>query len=370
MAENISDWKGKTMNINSQNLDRRQFLSIYKSEAAVIAGISAYFGGIEGGVEFFGAWSNKGLPIVQLVIGPGPRAVHQPCHYEQDIEFFRRIHNIITSEYGLEWIGGAHCHHNLGLQEPSAGDLKQFMGVTSRNDLNRWCEIITTFANSDRGNKVNGKVKGLANKANSALQILFNAYLYTDPQRGEKVPIPIRVIPGINPYRQMSLKNRLVSPTDIGEYASAFPFENIIYESLYHEKSVSEPVNGVFDFLTEQCRELPEKAQEGINFNDVRDSIVVILPLLNNDIAYLEYEKKPPYKIVDVSIMRGHVKVDELLKDSDKQETLTLNKVYQALITPQTKVTRGFGSWSKMKMFFESATHVATTCIKRVRYKE
>jgi len=358
------------MNINSQHLDRRQFLTIYKSEAAVIAGISAHWGRVETGVEFFGAWSNKGLPTVQIVIAPGSRAVHQPCHYEQDLEFFRRIHKIITSEYGIEWIGGAHCHHNLGLTEPSSDDVRQVMGVTSRNGMNRWCEIITTFVNSDRCNKLNGKVRGLANEANNALKILFRAYLYTDPQRGEKVPIPIRVLPGISPYRQILLKNRKLSPTDIGEYGTVFLFENIIYESLDHEKSLSEPVNGVFDFLTEQCRELPEKAQEGISFNDIRDSIVVTLPLLNTDIAYFEYEKKPPYKIVDVSIMRGHVKVDELLKDSDKQETLTLNKVYQALITPQTKVTRGIGSWSKMKMFFESATHVATTCIKRVRYKE
>jgi hypothetical protein len=370
MAKNISDWKGKEMNINSQHLDRRQFLTIYKSEAAVIAGISAHWGRVETGVEFFGTWSNKGLPIIQLVIGPGPQAVHQPCHYEQDLEFLRRIHNIITSEYGLEWIGGGHCHHELILQEPSFGDLKQVMGVTARNGLNRWCEIITTFVNSDESQKFKRKDTWFANEDCNKLKVRFNAYLYTDAPRGEREPVPIRVLPGISPYRKELLKNKLLSPTDIGTYAAPFPLENVLYDSLEPKESGYEPVNGIFDFLTEQCRELPEKAQEGIGFSETHDSVIVTLPLFNNDIAYLEYKKKPPYKIVDVSIMHGNVKVDEVLKDSDKQETLTLNKVYQALITPQTKVTRGIGSWSKMKMFFESATHVATSCIKRVRYKE
>ena len=113
-----------------------------------------------------------------------------------------------------------------------------------------------------------------------------------------------------------------------------------------------------------------KKLQDGISFNDIHDSIEVSLPLLNNSIAHIKYDKKPPYRITDIKVIRDHVKIDDLLKgSSNKQEAVTLNKVYQALTTSQTKITEGISSWSKMRVLFNSATHITTACVKRIRQK-
>lgn len=358
------------MNNDSQNLDRRKFLTIYESEVPVIAGISAHWGNIETGVEFFGAWSNKGLPIVQLVIGPGPQAVHQPCHYEQDLDFFCRVNNIITSEYGLEWIGGGHHHHNLGLHEPSSDDVRQVKRVTSRNGLKWWCEIITTFENSDERQSFEREEKGSLNEYSKDLKIRFNAYLYTDAPNGEKKAVPIHILQGVSPYRKVLLRNGLLSPTEIGEHVSCFSLKNIVYESLDPKKSLSQQAEGVFEFLAGQCQELPTEAQDGISFNDEPDSVIVSLPLLDNGIAYLKYDKETPYRITDMKVIRDHVKIDDLLKDSNsKQEDITLKKIYQVLTIPQIQSTGKRSSLSKMKVLFDSASNITSACVKRIRHK-
>jgi len=356
---------------NPQDFNRRRYLMIYRSEVRVLAGISARWGELETGVEFFGAWSNKGLPIIQLVIGPGLRAVHGPCRYQQDLDFFRRIHDVIVSEYGIEWIGGGHSHCNLGLRSPSSGDVRQVMGLTRRNNLDRWCEIITTFVDANDHPGTNQIVTQIPAGPNNSLHVQVDAYLYTDPQRGEKVRVPIRVLPGISPFRKELLKSGKLSPADIGEYAVHFTLENIHYESLDSKRACPDLADEVFEVIATQCRELTEEAQEGISFSVLPHSVVVVMPLLNGAAAYIEYGRKPPHEITGIWVRSDHGRRDDLSADFlDRRRVTTLNQIYSLLASQAHKSTKRSRSWSRMKVLVEAATHVATACIGRGRHKE
>jgi hypothetical protein len=363
--------KENVMKADSQDLDRPLHLRIPESEFRTVAGISAGHGPVESGVEFFGGWSNHGLPIIQLVVGPGPRAVHQPCHYEQDLDFFRRIHDTIFSEYGIEWNGGAHCHHTLGIRGPSTDDMRQVMGVTSRNGLNRWCEIITTFVHCNRNPRTDEKHTQIQMVRDDSLLIQVDAYLYIDPQRGQKVPIPILVLPGISPIRRAILASGRISPSDIGEYASDFPLGSIIYEPFGIRTESADLDEGAFEIIAEQCRELPEEAQTGVSFSVLPDSVIVALPLISSVIAHVEYGRKPPHEITAVRVARDHDETgDGTIACFDKQRAATLNQVYHLLMSPQGSGISSSRSRNKMKALFQAATHVATACISRVRHKK
>jgi hypothetical protein len=347
------------------------YATIFESELRALAGISARWGNLETGAEFFGAWSNHGLPIIQLAVGPGPKAVHQSCHYEQDLEFFRRIHDIIVSEYGIAWICGGHGHHTLGLRAPSSDDVRTVMGVTKRNGLERWCEIITTFEGPTSHHRMDERIVEFQTETDDSLRIRVDAYLYTDPQRGQKVSIPIRVLPGVSPIRKAVLASGRPSPYDIGEYAVHFPLERILFEAFGGETPNSDPAEEVFAVIAAQCRELPEEAQEGISFTVSDYSVVVALPLVSRLVAHVEYGRKPPNKITAVRLVRDHGTVDDTTMDSlDPRRVETLSQVYRLLRSPLGDGIGGGRSWNRMRALFQAATHAAAACIGRMRHKQ
>jgi hypothetical protein len=326
---------------------------------------------METGVEFFGGWSNRGLPVIQLAVGPGPQAIHQPCHYEQDIEFFHRIHDVIVSEFGIEWIGGGHCHHTLGLPGPSQGDVQQVMGVTRRNGLDRWCEIITTFADTDRNPRMDEAVAKIPRVPSRPPQVMVNAYLYTDPQNGESIQVPLRILPGVSPIRKAILESGILSPADIGEYASCFPWRKILYESFGSQTDYGDPAEEVLEVIAAQCQELSEESQCGITLSMLQDSVTVTLPLPNAGVVCVEYDRKPPYEIIGVRVRsRSDETSDPSVTDLlDKRRVTTLSQIYRLLACPDGSEAGYRRSWYRMKAVFEAATHAANACIGRIRRK-
>jgi len=316
--------------------DRRQYLIIYESEFRVIAGISAIWGEfrIETGGDIYALATHGGRIVILLVTGPGPKAIHESAFFKQDIDFFRRTNGRISTRLGIQWRGTHHCHHVLGLSGPSNTDVAQVRGVTRRNNFRRWCEIITTCENGDSASRFFGRPHRNMPRLRNSLQVRVRAFLYTDPQRGEKVEVPLRVLPGISFCRMRILADGALDPADIGEYACDFPMEQITYESFDLEKQYSNPAEKVPQRLVKQCIELPESIQNNIDFHVKPGSVTVTLLLPDDSFAIITYDDQSPCLIQEVCLKKAHAEDAEDVTEAlitDKRD-VTLNQIYEMLI--------------------------------------
>ena len=202
----------------------RRCLPIPESEAQVVCGDSQWWGDDETGGELHGLYTACGHPVVLLATGPGPKAIHEPTHFAQDFDSFRRMNRLLTS-LGLQPVGTWHAHQSLGIHGPSGGDVRQVISLTRRNNLQKWCEIITTCP-ADSESAASGRNRADA-ASDGGRTYTLNAFLYSDPQNGVHERVPIRIIPGISPYRIVVLLSGKVAPADIAEHGLCFPRERI-----------------------------------------------------------------------------------------------------------------------------------------------
>ncbi len=93
----------------------------------------------------------------------------------------------------------------------------------------RWCEIITTCEIGDYTSRFFGRPHRNMPRLRNSLQIRVRTFLYTDPQRGEKIEVPLRVLSGISPFRMQVLADGVVCPL----------FWSMCYESISHVFSLS-----------------------------------------------------------------------------------------------------------------------------------
>ena len=103
---------------------------IYQSELDYMSQCILDMQYIETGGNLFGLYTPFGIPFIQYVVGPGPRAIHEYTHFRQDFRFLDRNADLLVAEHALHHIGSWHSHHNLGLAEPSGGDSRStFDGI-------------------------------------------------------------------------------------------------------------------------------------------------------------------------------------------------------------------------------------------------
>lgn len=318
-------------------IDRRDYIVIYESEFRVIAGIVASYGRIECSINMFGLWTRGGRLVVLLVIAPGAKAIQTACYCEQDIEFFKRVSEIIETKFGIQWNGEAHNHHELvGLQGLSTGDVHQVQHVTSRNNFRRWVDLITTFENGSHTSRLFGRHRRNTGRWEDSPQVKIKAFLYIDPQRGEKREVQFRIISGPSPFRLQALATGILEPADIGEYASDFPMEKISYEPFDFKQHYCNQADQIPDSLAlaEQCSRLPEHARKNIKIyvNGEQGLVTVVLSLSDGSIANIGYDHKAPHLIRSVSVRNdtGTRDVTEALV-CNKRNT-SLNQIYEALV--------------------------------------
>jgi hypothetical protein len=316
--------------------EKIDYAVIYESELRVIAGIAASYGRIECSMNLFGLWTRGERFVIMLVIAPGPKAIQTACYCEQDIEFFKRVSEIIETTLGIQWNGEAHNHHELGLQEPSDGDLHQVQHVTSRNNFPRWVDLITTFENGGHTFRLFGRHRRSTGRWEDSPQIKINVFSYTDPQRGEKIEVPIRILSGISPFRLQALATGLLEPADIGEYASGFPMEKISYEPLDFEQQYCKQADQIPESmaLAEQCSRLPEYVQKNIKIyvNGEHGLVTVVLPLPDGSIANIGYDHKPNHLLRSVSVQNNNDSRDVTEALVCDKQNISLNQIYEALV--------------------------------------
>jgi hypothetical protein len=95
---------------------------IYHRHFDLLAGMMLEYPDSETGGDLFGFWTYSGFPVVQYVLGPGPKARRSQTAFFQDREYLILEGNRLQKAHGFQHIGEWHSHHVLGLAEPSGGD--------------------------------------------------------------------------------------------------------------------------------------------------------------------------------------------------------------------------------------------------------
>ena len=306
------------------------YVTIYESEFQVIAGESALKDGIETGGDLFGAQTRAGRPLIYLATGPGPKAVHGVTRFTQDIDVFRDVSQVVEESTGLQWRGTWHSHHELRLPEPSAGDTRKVIDLTRKNDLHQWLEIIVTYERTRYGLLTSRRHRRSRMGDQGPTQIRAGAFVYTDPQDGEKVATPIRVLPGISPFRLALLATGRLDRRALGEHAVCFPMEQIVYDAL--NTPASGQAGDIPETLIAQIKELPEEAQGKLGLCVSEEVIVITFEWPDGRAADVGLEATVPHAVKAVRVRNLLTKTSSDLTEKIVKENFErLVAIYQAL---------------------------------------
>ena len=97
---------------------------VYQEDFRKIQELVLMFQDIETGGDLFGLWQDDRSVIIQRFIGAGKNCRRTVSSFYQDVEYLPRVGSLITTEEGLCNVGEWHSHHQMGMPEPSDGDLK------------------------------------------------------------------------------------------------------------------------------------------------------------------------------------------------------------------------------------------------------
>lgn len=160
---------------------RANRISIYSEEAERISRFVMAYPNLETGGDLFGFWTNSGAPVVSYVIGPGRYSRHCYASFYQDAEWLHDAGTGLYDRHGLQHIGEWHSHHQLGLNQPSAGDIRTVVrGMEAKN----WSKFVLMIATRD------------ARPGSPVVQ----GYYLVNPD-GDYKPLRPRVLPGGSPFR-------------------------------------------------------------------------------------------------------------------------------------------------------------------------
>lgn len=120
---------------------------IYQGELDYMARCVMDYPEIETGGDLFGFWTHSGYPVIQYVIGPGPKANHQVAFFNQDGDWLETSGKLLREAHGLQHIGQWHSHHKLGLAEPSSHDVSTVVRAIGLYELKQFLLVITNIRN-------------------------------------------------------------------------------------------------------------------------------------------------------------------------------------------------------------------------------
>jgi len=122
---------------------------IYASEAQRIADYAWQYPCLETGGDLYGYWTHSGAPVVCCVLGPGPASRRSSTSFYQDSDYLEQVSAELYRRHALQHIGEWHSHHQLGLNQPSGGDLTTVRRGLESMQWQRFLLVVTTFAAAD-----------------------------------------------------------------------------------------------------------------------------------------------------------------------------------------------------------------------------
>ena len=167
----------------------KSFLVTWESELRAIAAEASAWS-IETGGDLFGRWHDT--PTVLLATKAGPGAQRDHAHFRLDVDYLRRLSEVLATDWSLRYFGDWHSHHRLGLSSPSGGDRKRIVSLAHRNQFSAMTEVIVTLE----------EIRGEPT-------IRVHPWIYDfSSEDSAPYPLQIKVLPGVSPVREALLARR------------------------------------------------------------------------------------------------------------------------------------------------------------------
>ena len=254
--------------------DPPTFMAFFKEDLQFMAGAASSYGNIEHGFSLFGLRTHGDSLACMLAVNAGPNAVRSAVSFHDDHEFIMKVSRFLFGHYGIQYIGNAHSHHDLGLAGPSGNDQRQIHNVSAKNNIRCMGQIIITYehhllrqdpgriSSEDQekshqgiGHAIGTKIRHYRRAEPKELYVKFNSYIYPDAQRGSYQPMKIRLLDGANPIReQLSQAERPEFLETIG--SESFPLDRIVIDE--YVPDAEDAASDLPDILTEKILSLPE----------------------------------------------------------------------------------------------------------------
>ena len=272
-----------------QEMDNSLHADMCQSELRVIAGISAEQLDLETGGDLWGYYDRAGNPVVLMATGPGSKAVFEHSHFAQDADYTLEAGRILHEKHGMVLVGTFHSHHKLGIAHPSGGDDRTVMSLANKNDIRNWVMIVVTH-------EYPGKTDEHTLRQ---LNVRINAYVYPDPEKNERVRIPIHVLAEDSPFRKALLSSNDPELASLCKWAPWFPTDKITYDK--YEPHISTDVTTEFpDVIIEQIKKLPVKTQRTVTLSMPDAFIAVRFAVTKRNFVIVFYSERAPYNICDI----------------------------------------------------------------------
>lgn len=161
---------------------QQQRLITWESEVRAIAREATAWR-VETGGDLFGFWDLT--PVIYLATRVGPKAVRNTAHFRLDVDYVRKLSDVLAADWELRYLGDWHSHHRLQLREPSSGDRQRIQRLAARNAFPGMAEIIVTF--------LEGEVENLS--------VRLDPWIYL---QGGVLPTGsgLMIVPGVSPVRE------------------------------------------------------------------------------------------------------------------------------------------------------------------------
>ncbi len=115
---------------------------IYESELQVICDETLEYPNIETGGNLYGHVSNGGTPVIWLASRPAGNVYRGDVALELDPQVTNRMQNFIWEQFGVQFLGMWHSHHQIGLYQPSEGDRRRTANFAVKWDRKFYVEIL------------------------------------------------------------------------------------------------------------------------------------------------------------------------------------------------------------------------------------
>ena len=162
----------------------QETIHIFESELQLIAAEAQKYPTAETGGDLYGLFTHGGAPVIWLASGPGPRCQRNGTQFEQDTEFMSRWQATLFEKSGVQYIGSWHSHHQLGLNQPSSGDVRAAQVYAAQHRRSQTLELLVNLESHDRG-----------------LTPVLRPYFYRAATTGQHSLVGIRVLEGASPLR-------------------------------------------------------------------------------------------------------------------------------------------------------------------------
>ena len=127
---------------------------IYESELQVICDETVEYPNIETGGNLYGHVSNGGTPVIWLASRPAGNVYRGNVALELDPQVTNRMQNFIWEQYGVQFLGMWHSHHQIGLYQPSEGDRRRTANFAVKWSRKFYVEILCNLPRGEAAARV------------------------------------------------------------------------------------------------------------------------------------------------------------------------------------------------------------------------